>query len=601
MLYNNGQKKRGAALSFRPTALIYLLFLIFALVFTQLLRSTASVIIFWFAFATPLISLVILLICKASIQVYVSADKNRTEKNSPVGYEVRIVNPSPFPCPYASVTTVMPRDDGVRTVDEKLIVSLLPFGGHAVKKSVSFRYRGLYRIGVGEIILYDYLRIFKARIYTDSFQTVTVEPRKLELYTDADSAVSDVPSPVLRVNSVNDRSEVSNIREYRMGDSMKSVHWKLSTKTEDLQVRDYNTNSDRHTYVFVDLSAPVTPPEVKKQKARERLAAILKKRSRSPMMIATPESDESGKSSKKRNRGALFRSLKKKAVLKREEAVRRMRRASGSSENEIRTAEMIDKLISETSGLGAKARKAAREKAREEKELKANQRRELAREIYLKERADEDLLIEQLRSEIGDISGDGAAQKDTEDEIKKWGGQIKSEYADEIPELCADGVVELAVAAMKREQGKGNICTVVWFDDRTDSGVAVADISSSASLESVCSRFASAAVCTEDKRISSLSSIIKESINVTVKILTANIDPKSLNEYAAVPAMFGGAGTGCSAELYLYDPWDKYADPAARREYAAASRRRLMQSGIRMTEVREVTRPDGTGAFMSVD
>ena len=42
MLYNNGQKKRGAALSFRPTALIYLLFLIFALVFTQLLRSTAK-------------------------------------------------------------------------------------------------------------------------------------------------------------------------------------------------------------------------------------------------------------------------------------------------------------------------------------------------------------------------------------------------------------------------------------------------------------------------------------------------------------------------------------------------------------------------------
>ena len=116
------------------------------------------------------------------------------------------------------------------------------------------------------------------RVDINNFSNVTVYPRKLEFEKDTQSAVSDVPSPTVRVLDSRDKSEISNIREYRMGDSLKTIHWKLSSKSEEWQVKDYNTNNDRHTYIFVDLAAPTPAPEVKKEEARKLLKKLRSKK-----------------------------------------------------------------------------------------------------------------------------------------------------------------------------------------------------------------------------------------------------------------------------------------------------------------------------------
>jgi len=38
--------------------------------------------------------------------------------------------------------------------------------------------------------------------------------------------------------SGNDKSEVFDVREFREGDRMQSIHWKLSAKSEELLVRE---------------------------------------------------------------------------------------------------------------------------------------------------------------------------------------------------------------------------------------------------------------------------------------------------------------------------------------------------------------------------
>ena len=46
------------------------------------------------------------------------------------------------------------------------------------------------------------------------------------------------------------------------GDSLKSIHWKLSSKSEEFIVNDYNTGSADISYIFCDMSAhfPDEPP-----------------------------------------------------------------------------------------------------------------------------------------------------------------------------------------------------------------------------------------------------------------------------------------------------------------------------------------------------
>jgi len=339
------QKKRPPALTLQRGAVLYFILYCYGLLMTQLLRSSVSAVFFWFMIIAAPLSFLIMLLGKAAIQVYVMTDKNQTEKLSPVEYEIRVINASPLPYPFVEVIMSKPREDGVRTLKENLLLSLVPLGGYSVKNTVVFRYRGLYEIGVHEIYISDPLRLFRLRMDVNNFSNVTVYPRKLEFERDSESAVSDVPSPFVRVLDSRDKSEVSNIREYRMGDSLKSIHWKLSSKSEELQVKDYNTNNDRHTYIFVDLAAPTPCPEVEREKARKQLKKLTKKKA--------PDGEEEKKLSLKEKIGLSLASAKEN---KRAHKYRRRRRR-GNTAKDIETIDMIDALILETSGKAKKNRK----------------------------------------------------------------------------------------------------------------------------------------------------------------------------------------------------------------------------------------------------
>ncbi len=557
-------KKRGPSIVPRWSLAPYILLLAFSLILTQLLRSTVSSVLFWFLIIALPLSFIIMLIGKAAIQVYVMTDKTSTEKMASVEYEIRIINGTPIPYPFIEAIMSKPRDDGVRCLYQKLILSLVPFGGYSVKNTVSFRYRGLYEIGVHQIYVYDPLRLFRMRMDINNFSNVTVLPRKLDFEKEAESSVSDVPSPLVRTFDSRDRSEVSNIREYRIGDTLKSIHWKLSSKSEELQVKDYNTNNDRHTYVFVDLSAPTTCPEQKKEEARKKLKILAK--------LQKKEDDEGNPITLKTKIAAFREELEEKRRLRKY----RRRRKKGNSARDIETIDMIDALIRETSGKGKK------------KAEKAEDASDIAKEEKISAKD----MIDQLSLIVGE---DTISLK--EDELTRakraWGGIVKDEFEDELPEYCADGVIEIAVAAINSELRRGNHCTVIWFDQRSDSGMYTADISDSSALEDLYLKFASAPVSPEEKRITSLTGVIGDSINVTIKFITSNIDPASASEYSAVPAIFGGAGTGCVTEILLFNPADKYKNPKERLEYANNCRMEMKYTGINMIDVFEATQSDG--------
>ena len=54
------------------------------------------------------------------------------------------------------------------------------------------------------------------------------------------------------------QNEYGDIRQYRPGDGIKNIHWKLSTKTEELQVRKYASDNGRGTAIFCDFGGQYT-------------------------------------------------------------------------------------------------------------------------------------------------------------------------------------------------------------------------------------------------------------------------------------------------------------------------------------------------------
>lgn len=573
---DRNSNKREPALRLQRGAALYFLLYLYALLMTQLLRNPISSVFFWFMIIAAPLSFAVMMLGRATIQVYVMTDKNQTEKLSPVEYEIRVINTTPIPFPFVEAIMSKPREDGVRCLHERLVLSLIPFGGYSVKNTVVFRYRGLYEIGVHELYICDPLRLFKLRVDVNNFSNVTVYPRKLSFERENESAVSDVPSPFVQINDSRDKSEVSNIREYRMGDPLKSVHWKLSSKAEELQVKDYNTNNDRHTYIFVDLAAPTPAPEVRREEARRTLKKLEK------TAASATDANGDGKISLKERISALLETAKEN---KRAHKYRR-RRARGSTHKDIETIDMIDALIRETSG---RAKKEKPKKKPDIDDILANDNTPSDREM-----------IEKLQSIVGEDKK-SASRDELLEARRAWGGIVRPEFEDELPEFCADGVVEIAVAAISSELAKGNKCTVVWYDKRSETGLFSVDITDMAQFDDTYLRFASAPVAHEDKVITDLTGIIGEAVNVTIRIVTANIDPESTARYCAVPTMFGGAGTGCVTEVLLFDPTDKYLYPHERIEYTAEVRLQLRHNGLTLSDIKELSHSDGRTVLVASD
>lgn len=225
------------------------------LIFTQALRAPASAILFGFVSIAPWASMIYALIARNSLKIYMLSDTTVTEKNKPFSYEFRLINEAFLPYPFIDAYIKLPRRSSVRTTERCVRIGMPPMSNYTVKGTVQFRFRGTYEIGVTSFYVYDFFRIFRVRSPINTFTTVYVLPRKLTLDAGDAFSVSDSAQRTVKAPYAFDKLEVSDIRDYQPGDSLKSIHWKLSSKSEEFIVNDYNTGSADVSYIFCDMSA----------------------------------------------------------------------------------------------------------------------------------------------------------------------------------------------------------------------------------------------------------------------------------------------------------------------------------------------------------
>lgn len=399
-----------------------------ALVFTQLLRSPASAILFVFLLLIPPAMLLYLLIARGALKLYRIADDMTVEKNLPFDYAFRLVNTSPLPYPFVDAYVRLPLKNGVRCAERVMRAPLVPLGSTPVYGRVAFPYRGTYEIGVDCIYVYDLFRLFGMRITYDLYAIAYVTPRRRNAEgSDADLADDAAESDRRRINS-HDRLEISGVREYRSGDSLKSIHWKLSSRTDEPVVREYNAGRTRTTYIYCDLAAhfPLLPPAAP---------------SDGPFALAAPE------------------------------------------------------------------------------------------------------------------------------------------YHEDMNELAADGVVELAIAAVLRELNLGNHVVLAWYDRRSPNGTFVEHLDSPAAFDRIWNRFASSPLCSPEYAVTRLAALRTETVPAKQIFVTAYLSSEMLSSLTNSPAD--------TTELLFYNPSARYADPRVRRAFLDQCAEQLAGAGVGYVECTE--------------
>ncbi len=498
-----------------------------ALLFTQLLRSRVSHLFFWFMLLMLPAMLLYTLLARASLKVYLDTERADVEKGQPCPYELRLINSSPLAYPFVDALLRLPRADAVRTVLVRVRASLPPLASCSIRNEARFRFRGTYEIGIKCFYVYDFFRIWRLRVDVEEYHNVLVLPRRCQLNAEGSVARSDMAQAVTQTPFCYDRSEVRDVREYRLGDAIRDVHWKLSSKAEELLVRDFSGGSSDRTIIYCDLSAryPLPPAQAPEEQTATR-----------PL-------------SRRARRRAQARAA-----------------AEQEKERRTRTARPNEELAGWTAA-GERDRDLATT-ATDDPDVRAL--------------ADGEELKKSARRASTD--GDAPVREETDVPETETPTLDPLEPRDAAcyldgNEVGADGVVELTVAAVLRELRAGRSCLLLWFDARAELGAFGFELNETADLESIYRLFATAPLTAPDNGVGKLRAMLGDTQGIKQIIVTAALDRASMSEICDIPGV-AGAGESGAATLMLYAPEERYARPDELRVYLEGCRRMLAEKGI---------------------
>ncbi len=533
--YNDDDDEKTVTCTSRFTT--YLILLGVSLVFTQALLSKISNLFFWFMFLLPLPCLLYTLIAKHTLTVTMLSDTATTEKEQPYTYEFRIDNRSPLAFPFIDARVSIPQSNSVRCTERSIRLSMAPMSSYHMKNTVRFRFRGTYDIGVRCFYVYDFFRLFSVRIPVESMTTVYVLPRRIQLEDTLAQSISDSTARTVRSPLVVDRLEVSDIRDYRNGDTLKSIHWKLSSKSENFIVKDYNTGTSNETVVFCDMGAhfPDEPPQtvnipVKTEGAKTKLTGEEKKQAR---LAAKTEKQQ-----------------------KKQKTVQKKFRDDQTAE----TREISDEAL----------------------QARLDQRKAVA-----------DLTDTPVSPQKETVETDATASYH---DVHKLAQPV---YYEDMNEFLADGVVELTVASVLAELRQGHHVTLIWFDYRSDMGLYAYTLRGVDEFESIYHLFATAPLCDPTHRVCSLTAMINDIQSAKQLFVTSTMDSTMLSELTSLPGV-SDAGSLGSAEVILYNPEERFLYPTDRSSYLEGCRETLASNGLSLrTSGMIAVRREGGEAYES--
>ncbi|HWQ42186.1 MAG TPA: DUF58 domain-containing protein [Desulfosporosinus sp.] len=216
-----------------------------------------SFFVFAFFLALPAVSLLITIFAGCGVTAVLEIKSASVQKKEALAFRLKVKNSSFMAC-RVSVKLVI-RNELLQEEQTETLFITAGRTGQTVEQVLSSQYCGKLDCCLTELRIYDYLGLFPFRPKTDQRQSraVFVLPSLYPL-TNIDrgskvlqDAESDVFSPS---KAGDDPSELFDIREYRNGDRLSRIHWKLSDRHDRLMVKDFGLPISTAVLLLFDLN-----------------------------------------------------------------------------------------------------------------------------------------------------------------------------------------------------------------------------------------------------------------------------------------------------------------------------------------------------------
>lgn len=137
---------------------------------------------------------------------------------------------------------------------KRWVISLGPLAEVTASYSITGSQRGLYAVGPLDISAGEPLGLHQFSHTIQSNHTIVVYPRVFTLQELG--LPSKLPYGNLRTKQpiFPDPARLSGVRQYQSGDSRQSIHWKLTARTGELQVKQFQHTVAAETVIFLNLN-----------------------------------------------------------------------------------------------------------------------------------------------------------------------------------------------------------------------------------------------------------------------------------------------------------------------------------------------------------
>lgn len=203
-----------------------------------------------------LISFGYLQILKRSLTFEEMSDLSNCQRGTEVEFSVRVANRSVLVFPKLElsfyISDLFGEDDTVTNSD----ITLAPKEERKFDFAVRFDHIGTYSAGLKKVQIHDLMGLFSYEIKNPKDYQVNVAPKLFDVATLQISNNTMTESQKMVIPTVIDGSDYAGVREYVWGDPIKTIHWKLSARTDNYMTKQFESYGVTGISIILDFLSP---------------------------------------------------------------------------------------------------------------------------------------------------------------------------------------------------------------------------------------------------------------------------------------------------------------------------------------------------------
>jgi uncharacterized protein (DUF58 family) len=199
----------------------------------------------------------------------------RASKGQTAALTLQIHNDKPFIFPFIKIFYQTPESILTGAAKEG-VLSILPFQHGEIREEFRCSLRGNYPLGITSIEVADMFGLFRFSMnlmnkHYHKLPMLYVMPRII--------TVNYLPLPQIQQEGLlnnqllktNETAAISDIRQYEYGDPMKKIHWKVSSKLQDIYVMNYEMTTQPYTLLFLEMKPPACGSLIEKRQIEDQI------------------------------------------------------------------------------------------------------------------------------------------------------------------------------------------------------------------------------------------------------------------------------------------------------------------------------------------